>query len=599
MQLSKLNLKNNFFSYIIIFFPNFLFSYWVFLDKSLPGSDSANFIEVSLRKFQIIKNSNDIVSIFQALYLYRDWKPISFSNFIIPFLFTFDNLEISIQIFQIILYFIFTIILFRSLQLVVDKLIASIITNLIILNPYFFNLATEFYADFLSIILTYLSLFLFVRAIYEKKEKYIWFSAFALATSITLRPVETLFYTVVSFLLYCLFYNKLLISSNFYLSKRFLFIIFSFILNFILLFFLFFYGNQFRPISIFYISLFFLLLQMFLLKQIFNIKSIFLSGFSCLTLSISISLIWFAPFIPQTWNWIFYTSIGNRIFQSDQSFKERELLDVLNEIFNQFYNTKILLFILLAMIISLILLHHKNFTYFKNFFTIFISLLIFFSFFIFIYIYSGTADPRRLSFLLLLFTIFFFILIHYVFSRKYFLVFLLLLLSFYVVNSLTFTSESYFYNYKFLFSNNIKKPFTSEDPNLNTYMKLSKYSFEEGSKIAWLSSNAVSIGDDKYILDPAIIRMLYVKNKKDILFWYTVSSNVDGYISNLRSENYNYILVDISLPPTEPPTSNFFMNSNFHIIKSFLNIDLTDLGIIKLNNLKISNSDLILYKINY
>ena len=580
-----------------------LFVSWTILDKSLPQADGANYLDLSFQKINSWDENSGVLSFLRSIYFLRDWKPIFFPNFFTFIAMLSHELQFILDFYAILTFVFMQIILYIIMNKLVDPLIASLSASFITLNPYFFNIANQVYADYISVIFIIFSIYLYYVFL-KRNVKFSWTSSviFAFLAVIT-RPVESLLYLLVLILIMTVFFrNRLNISAfkSLKLSDYF-FVAFNLLSLYFALFILkstFWLGLEFGlNIETFW----------FLTVIVLLISSIKFSKFVDNSLNLItkyfmqlfvLSLLWFAPFLTQTWNWIYYTSIGNRVFRSDRSFVDSNPLDVLFSIVDSYFPSNVLFFLIVVAPILLAISFYKSKNQSFNLTIVYLFILLSLVFFGIIYIYSGTGDSRRVMLLFILILLYFIYFMYCLIGRGVTMVFLSLFLVLYSINVL----NSIFQNNLNIASNVIKinqvnKPFTLSDPNIEAYDVISNFDIPASSKVAWLTSNSARTSDKSYVLDPATIRMLFTINNKSTFFWYTVSPDLETYRSDLRSIGYSFVLVDVSLPLIEPPLSNYFMNSNFKIIKEMNIANSIPSGFEFVKSLQLNNNEVLLLKV--
>ena len=161
LALLKNPIKYYTFSHFVNLFAISLFVIWTVLDKSLPQADGANYIDLSFQKINSLDENSGVLSFLRSIYFIRDWKPIFFPNFF-TFIAMFTNeLQLILDFYAILTFIFMQIILNVIMKRLVEPLTASLSASFITLNPYFFNIANQVYADYISVLFIIISLYLY------------------------------------------------------------------------------------------------------------------------------------------------------------------------------------------------------------------------------------------------------------------------------------------------------------------------------------------------------------------------------------------------------------------------------------------------------
>lgn len=584
-------------------FTVLLFVFWIFIDKSIPQSDGANYIDLAFQKINAWENSPGVITFFKSLYFIRDWKPIFFSNFFTFLAFFSKDLQLIVDLFSFLTFLLMQVTIFLMMKRLVDPITATLSASFITLNPYFFNIATQIYADYISILFMIISL-LSYYVFLANKSKSTWFLAiFFGSLAIINRPVESLLYLLI-FILVLTFVTQNKMSLSIFKSIKllnYMYVIWNILLFVFVILILKF---QIWPALEFGSNLdtfFFLTIIIFIFfftnyfKFPHNLPNLIAKFFLQVFL---ICLLWFAPFLGQTWNWIFFTSIGNRFFMSDRSFVELMPIEVLLSIVNNYIPTYLFYFFIFFIPFILLIKFTKHTSKVIFLSLIYVLILLLLSTFSFLYIYSGTGDSRRIMPIFMLLLLFCIYSVYALINKSSAIIFSSVFLALNAFNILgsTFDFDTPFITNNFKL-NSIVKSLPSPDPNLAAYATISNLDIPDSTRIAWLTSNSAQNTDEKYVLDPATIRMLFTVDKRSTIFWYTVSPNLTAYYHNLQLEGYEFVLVDASLPIVEPPPSNYFMHSNFRIISEMKLSESIPAGFEFVQSLYINKNKVLLLKV--
>lgn len=590
-------LKSRAVQYTVITFlsllPIHIFLYWNLINYYIPGSDSANYLEVMFIKLNYVQQDTSIVGLVNAIYNIRDWKPVSYPNLLLVGALAAQYPSSIILVSKVLFFLLNQAIFYLVIKKYTTTFIALLASLVLILNPYYFTLSTLLYPDYLIPPIILLTVHFVVKYFENKHLSHLYISLILAAVAVSLRPVESLFFLGILVFIACFFYRSQIVEIN-----KYLFLYLSFFIYLISLIYFQIKSNEQANFitSPFFVLFLTVVLGLFVLK---DKPTEFVNFFLMYGTFVGLlSYVWFGDYTRQTWNWINYTSIGNRVIKSDQTFKDNESLAVLLRIFSEYQSS--LLSVAMILILLFVILTRSKANILSSpelqILGLIISLILFFSV---VYYYTQTGDARRLIVLQILFFIFFIIVLYSKNYRKLVLFFLIVLsihhihqISSSLANQTSFKDPS---NLEFAV---LTGRFLSGDPNFLAVEVLTTSEKLRDTKIAFLSANAVSPRDDSYILDPATTRMLLVYKESNVFIWYTVASNIDQYYSQLKTEKYDYVLMDPLLPTVKPPASNYFMHSNYEIIDSIQQPRKNQDLFVFEENLQIGEHSLILYRIN-